>query len=105
MRRNERIRQHSSGRGAFSAAAATSTTRMPGFVTLGEAQAACVSSSGDCAGVTYQDGIYQLRSGSSFLPNVGKVSTASWMITDMKQNYNILHESWPLKKKPQGILN
>ena len=58
----------------------------PGFATLGGAQTACGSSSewGDCTGVTYQAGIYQLRSGSSFLPNPDKAS-ASWKIANLEQ--------------------
>lgn len=59
----------------------------PEFATLGAAQTACASSSKwrECTGVTYQDGTYQLRSGSRFLPNVpGKVSV-SWKIVDPMQ--------------------
>ena len=58
----------------------------PGFATLGEAQAACIAPDGwsDCTGVTDQAGIYQLRSGSSFISNPGKVS-ASWKITNAEQ--------------------
>ena len=65
------------------AAMAGGSPCQPGFGTLGAAQTACVSS-GDCTGVTYQDAIYQLRSGSSFLNNPGKAST-SWKIDDIKQ--------------------
>ena len=58
----------------------------PGFATLDEAKTSCVSSKwADCTGVTYQAGIYQLRSGSSLLPNPpGKWST-SWTIAYPEQ--------------------
>ena len=59
----------------------------PGFATLGEAQAACAAPGGwgDCTGVTYEAGVYQVRSGSSFLPSPAAKASTSWQITNLEQ--------------------
>ena len=60
----------------------------PGFASLSQAQAACVSDDWpDCAGITWQFNVYQLRAGSEFIRNPPTQShpSTSYRITNWAQ--------------------
>ena len=58
----------------------------PHFASLETAQAACVSAAWrNCAGITLQFGVYQLRAGDTFIPQPpGKEASTSYRITNLE---------------------